>query len=331
MKAIIYTKYGPPEVLQIKDVEKPIPKDNEVLIKIHATTVTKYDCWTRSCTAPPGFRLLSRISSGIRKPKKPIIGLELAGEIEASGKDVKLFKKGDQVFGLSLVEMGTYAEYICLPEDGVITTKLANMTYEEAAAIPYGALTSLYFLRKVNIQPGQKVLVFGASGGVGHYAVQLAKFFGAEVTGVCSTAKVELVKSLGADKVIDYKIEDFTKNDDKYNVIFDTVGKSPFSGSRKSLMKNGYYILTTFSLPRILRIPWFQLISSKKVIIGLLDPKNEDLNYLKEIIEARKLKSIIDKRYPFEQIVEAHEYVESGQKKGNVVITLKHNAKKINK
>ena len=322
MKAIVYEKYGGPEVLQIKEIEKPIPKDNEVLIKIHATTVTKYDCWTRSCTAPPGFRLLSRISSGIRKPKKPIIGLELAGEIEETGKDVKLFKKGDQVFGLSLVEMGTYAEYICLPEDGVITTKLANMTYEEAAAIPYGALTSLYLLRKANIQPGQKVLVFGASGGVGHYAVQLAKFLGAEVTGVCSTAKVELVKSLGADKVIDYKKEDFTKNDDKYNVIFDTVGKSPFSGSRKSLMKNGSYILATFSLPRALRIPWFQLISSKKVIIGLLDPKSDDLNYLKEIIEAGKLKSIIDKRYSFEQIVEAHEYVESGQKKGNVVITV---------
>ncbi len=327
MKAIQYTKYGSPEVLELIELEKPIPKANEVLIRIYATTVTKYDCWTRSCTAPPGFRLLTRISSGIRKPKKPIIGMELAGEIEAVGKDVKLFKKGDQVFGFSM-DMGTYAEYICLPEDGALAIKSKIMSYEEAAAIPYGALTALYFLRKGNIQKGQKVLVFGASGGVGHYAVQLAKIFGAEVTGVCSTAKVELVKSLGADRVIDYKKEDFTKSDDKYDVIFDTISKSPFSGSRKSLKKNGYYIFVTFSLPRLLRIPWFQLTSSKKAIIGLLDPKSEDLIYLKELIEAGKLKTIIDKSYPMEKIVEAHRYVESGHKKGNVVITLKHKTKK---
>ncbi|MHA1355157.1 MAG: NAD(P)-dependent alcohol dehydrogenase [Candidatus Heimdallarchaeota archaeon] len=326
MKAIVYEKYGSPEVLQIKEVAKPTPKPNEVLIKIYATTVTKYDCWTRSCTAPLGFRLLSRISSGIRKPKKPIIGLELAGEIEATGKDVKLFKKGDQVFGFSM-DMGTYAEYICLPEDGALAIKSKSMSYEDAAAIPYGALTALYFLRKGNIKKGQKVLVFGASGGVGHYAVQLAKFFGAEVTGVCSTTKVELVKSLGADRVIDYKKEDFTKSDKKYDVIFDTIGKSPFLGSRKSLKKNGCYIFSTFSLPRLLRIPWFQLTCSKKAIIGILDPRSEDLIYLKELFEAGKLKSIIDRSYPFEQIVEAHEYVETGQKKGNVVITIKHNTK----
>ena len=324
MKAIVYEKYGPPEVLQLKEVEKPTPNTNEVLIRIYATTVTKYDCWARSCTAPPGFRLLSRISSGIRKPKKPILGMELAGEIEAVGKDVKLFKKGDQVLGLSMMDLGTYAEYICLPEDGVITTKPDKMTYEEAAAIPYGALTALYFLRKGNIKKGQKVLVFGASGGVGHYAVQLAKFFGAEVTGVCSTEKVELVKSLGADRVIDYKKEDFTKSDDKYDVIFDTVGKSPFSGSRKSLKKNGYYIFTTFGLPKLLRIPWLHLTSSKRAIIGLLDPKSEDLIYLKELIEAGKLKSIIDKRFPLEQAAEAHSYIEKGLKKGSVVLTIDH-------
>ncbi len=323
MKAIVYEKYGPPEVLQLKEVEKPTPNTNEVLIRIYATTVTKYDCWARSCTAPPGFRLLSRISSGIRKPKKPLLGMELAGEIEAVGKDVKLFKKGDQVFGFSM-DMGTYAEYICLPEDGVVTTKPANMTYEEASAISYGALTALYFLRKGNIQKGQKVLVFGASGGIGQYAVQLAKFFGAEVSGVCSTAKVELVKSLGADRVIDYKKEDFTKSDDKYDVIFDTVGKSPFSGSRKSLKKNGYYIFTTFGLPKLLRIPWLHLTSSKRAIIGLLDPKSEDLIYLKELIEAGKLKSIIDKRFPLEQAAEAHSYIEKGLKKGSVVLTIDH-------
>ena len=324
MKAIVYEKYGPPEVLQLKEVEKPTPNTNEVLIRIYATTVTKYDCWARSCTAPPGFRLLSRISSGIRKPKKPILGMELAGEIEAVGKDVKLFKKGDQVLGFSMMDLGTYVEYICLPEDGVITTKPDKMTYEEAAAIPYGALTALYFLRKGNIKKGQKVLVFGASGGVGHYAVQLAKFFGAEVTGVCSTEKVELVKSLGADRVIDYKKEDFTKSDDKYDVIFDTVGKSPFSGSRKSLKKNGYYIFTTFGLPKLLRIPWLHLTSSKRAIIGLLDPKSEDLIYLKELIEAGKLKSIIDKRFPLEQAAEAHSYIEKGLKKGSVVLTIDH-------
>ncbi len=324
MKAIVYEKYGPPEVLQLKEVEKPTPNTNEVLIRIYATTVTKYDCWARSCTAPPGFRLLSRISSGIRKPKKPILGMELAGEIEAVGKDVKLFKKGDQVLGFSMMDLGTYAEYICLPEDGVVTTKPANMTYEEAAAIPYGALTALYFLRKGNIQKEQKVLVFGASGGVGHYAVQLAKFFGAEVTGVCSTEKVELVKSLGADRVIDYKKEDFTQSDDKYDVIFDTIGKSPFLGSRKSLKKNGYYIFTTFGLPKLLRIPWLHLTSSKRAIIGLLDPKSEDLIYLKELIEAGKLKSIIDKRFPLEQAAEAHSYIEKGLKKGSVVLTIDH-------
>ncbi len=324
MKAIIYEKYGPPEVLQLKEVEKPTPKDNEVLIRIYATTVTKYDCWVRSSTAPPGFKLMSRIASGIRKPKKPIIGMELAGEIKAVGKDVKLFKKGDQVYGISLINMGTYAEYICLPED-VVAIKPTNMTYEEATAVPYGALTALFFLRKVNIQSGQKVLVFGASGGIGTYAVQLTKIFGAEVTGVCSTKKIELVKSLGADRVIDYTKEDFTKRDEVYDVIFDTIGKSPFSGSKRSLKKEGFYIFTTFGLPRLLRLLWLKLTSRKKVIFGVVDSKSEDLIYLKELIEAGKLKSVIDKRYPLEQIAEAHRYVETGHKKGQVVITIDHN------
>ncbi|MBK5114782.1 MAG: NAD(P)-dependent alcohol dehydrogenase [Candidatus Heimdallarchaeota archaeon] len=326
MKAIVYEKYGPPEVFQLKEVEKPTPKDNEVLIRIFATTATKYDCWVRSSTAPPGFRLMNRIASGIRKPKKPIIGMELAGEIKAIGKNVKLFKKGDQVYGISLVNMGTYAEYICLPED-VVAIKPTNMTYEEATAVPYGALTALYFLRKGNIQSGQKILIFGASGGIGTYAVQLAKIFGAEVTGVCSTTKIELVKSLGADRVIDYTKEDFTKRDEIYDVIFDTIGKSPFSGSKRSLKKGGFYIFTTFGLPRLLRILWLKLTSSKKVILGVVDSKSEDLIYLKELIEAGKLKSVIDKRYPLEQIAEAHSYVESGNKKGQIVITIDHNNK----
>jgi NADPH:quinone reductase-like Zn-dependent oxidoreductase len=241
MKAIVYTKYGSPDVLELTEVEKPTPKPNEVLIRIYATTATKYDCWQRSSTAPTGFGLLSRITSGIRKPKQPILGLDISGEIETVGKDVKLFKKGDQIFGITM-GLGAYAEYICLPEKGVLAIKPANMTYDQAAAVPQGALTALYFLRKGKIQSGQKILVFGASGGVGLFAVQLSKYFGAEVTGVCSTQKIELVKSIGADKVIDYTKEDFTKHGETYDIIFDTVGKSPFSGSKRSLKKEGIYL-----------------------------------------------------------------------------------------
>jgi len=320
MKAVVYTNYGPPEVLQLKEVEKPTPKDNEVLIKVYATSVTKYDCWERSCTAPTGFWLFARIASGIRKPKKTILGTELAGEIEAIGKDVKLFKKGDQVFAFT--GLGTYAEYICLPEDGALAIKPVNMTYEEAAAIPYGGLTALYFLRKGNIQSGQKVLIYGASGGVGNYAVQLAKYFGAEVTGVCSTTKLEMVKSLGADKVIDYTKEDFTKSGEAYDVIFDTVGKSSVSGCKRSLKKKGFYIFATFGLPKLVQILWLSMTSSKKVIIGLLKERAEDLIFLKELIEAGKIRVVIDRTYPLEQTAEAHSYVEKGRAKGKVVITL---------
>ncbi len=326
MKAIVCTKYGPPEVLQLKEVEKPTPKDNEVLIKVFATTVTKYDCWARSSTAPSGFGLLSRIASGIRKPKQPILGTELAGEIEAVGKDVKLFKKGDQVFAF-LMNLGAYAEYVCMPEDGLVALKPTNMTYEEAAAVPQGALTALFFLRKGNIQSGQKVLIFGASGGVGTYAVQLAKYFGAEVTGVCSTTKLELVKSLGADKVIDYTQEDFTKSGETYDIIFDTVGKSSVSRSKRSLKKEGFYLFTTFGLPKLFPILWLKMTSSKKAIIGVLEETTEDLIFLKELIEAGKIKSVIDRCYPLEQAAETHRYVETGQKKGQVVITVEHNSK----
>ena len=322
MKAIVYEKYGSPDVLELKEVEKPTPKDNEVLIRIYATTVTKYDCWQRSSTAPTGFWLPSRIASGIRKPKITILGIDLAGEIEAVGKDVKKFKEGDQVYGFSGESMGAYAEYKCLPEDGGVTIKPANMTYEEAACVPYGALTALFFLRKGNIQSGQKVLIFGASGGLGIFAVQLARYFGAEVIGVCSTPKLEMVKSLGADEVIDYTKEDFTKNGQTYDIIFDTVGKSTVSGCKRSLKKKGFYLLSTFGLPKLFQILWFSMTSSKKVIIGLLKERAEDLVFLKELIESGEIKAVIDRRYLLEQTAEAHKYAEKGHAKGKVVITL---------
>jgi len=327
MKAVVYEKYGPPEVLQLKEVEKPTPKDNEVLIKVYATTVTKYDCWQRNSTAPTGFGLLMRIATGIRKPKQPILGTELAGEIEAVGKNVTLFRKGDQVFGYTGMSLGAYVEYICIPEDGVLAIKPANMTYEQAAAIQQGALTALFFLRKANIQSGQKILVFGASGGVGLSAVQLAKYFGAEVTGVCSTTKLELVKSMGADKVIDYTKEDFTKTGETYDIIFDTVGKSSVSRSKKSLKKEGFYLFTTFGLPKLFQILWLKMTSNKKTFFGTLEETTEDLIFLRELIEAGKLKAVIDRRYPLEQAAEAHRYVETGQKKGQVVLTVAHNNK----
>ena len=321
MKAIVYTEYGPPEVLKLKEVEKPIPEDDEVLIRIFATTVTKYDCWTRSCTAPPGMGLLSRVAGGFFKPRITIIGTELAGEVESVGKTVKQFIAGDQVFAFT-EKLGAYGEYICLPEDGAVAKKPSNMTYEEAAAVPYGGLTVLYFLRKANIQTGQKVLIFGASGGLGTFAVQLAKYLGAEVTGVCSTGKVDLVKSLGADKVIDYVKEDFTKSGQTYDVVFDTAGKSSFSKSSRSLKKKGFYIFATFGLPKLIQILWLSLTSSKKVIIGLLKARSEDLYFLKKLIEEGKIRIVIDRTYPLEQAAEAHRYVETGHSKGKVVLTM---------
>jgi NADPH:quinone reductase-like Zn-dependent oxidoreductase len=323
MKAIVQTKYGPPEVLQIQEVEKPTTKDNEVLIKVHAFTVTKYDYWVRSSTAPTGFGLLMRLASGVKKPKNPILGTELSGEIESVGKDVKLFKEGDQVFVDTGMSAGAYVEYICMPEDGAVAIKPANMTIEEATAVPYGGLTALFFLRRADIQTGQKVLIYGASGGVGNYAVQLAKYFGAEVTGVCNTMKLEMVKSLGADKVIDYTKEDFTKSGETYDVIFDTVGKSSVSGCRRSLKKNGFYLLTTFGLPKLVQILWLKMTSNKNVFMGTLKETAEDLIFLRELVEAGKIKPIIDRTYPMEQIVEAHRYVEQGHVKGKVVITIK--------
>jgi len=327
MKAVVWTKYGPPDVLKLKEVEKPTPKDNEVLIRICATTVTAGDCELRGLKFPPLLWLLMRIMFGLIKPRRRILGFYLAGEIESVGKDVKLFQEGDQVFGTTGMSAGAYAEYMCLPEEGVLAIKPANMTYEEAATVPIGGLEALHFLRKGNIQSGQMVLVNGAGGSIGTFAVQLAKYFGAEVTCVDSTRKLDMLRSIGADQVIDYTQEDFTKTGQTYDIIFDVIGKSSFSRSVRSLKQNGYYLLANPGLSQRVRGLWTSMISSKKVITALTRPKTEDLIFLKELIEAGKIKSVIDRRYPLGKIAEAHSYVEKGHKKGNVVITVEHNNK----
>jgi NADPH:quinone reductase-like Zn-dependent oxidoreductase len=317
MKAIVCTKYGPPEVLQLKEVEKPTPKNNELLIKIFATSVTSSDCIVRGFKLPnwSTMGIMMRLALGFSKPRNPILGMVLAGEVESIGKDVKRFKKGDQVFAITVkssikIRFGTYAEYTCLPEDGMVALKPSNVTYEEAAAIPYGGWLALHFLKKGKIQSGQKVLIYGASGAIGTTAVQLAKYFGAEVTGICSTTNLELVKSLGADKAIDYTKEDFTKRGEFYDLILDAV---PFVMANKKSLK--------------LRCKKALAPNGKYISIDEGSPKShiDDFIFFKELVESGKLKPVIDRSYPLEEIVEAHRYVDKGHKKGNVVISLGEN------
>jgi NADPH:quinone reductase-like Zn-dependent oxidoreductase len=324
MKAIVYERYGPPEVLQLKEVEKPAPKDKEILIKIHATTVTAGDWRVRSLIAPAGFGLIMRLVLGISRPRQPILGSELAGEIESVGKDVSKFKVADRVFAFSGFGMGCHAQYKCMPEDGAVALMPTTLTYDEAAALSFGGTTALDFLRRAKLQSGEKVLVNGASGSVGTAAVQLARHFGADVTGVCSTANLELVRSLGANHVIDYSKEDFTQNGETYDVIVDVVGTALFSRSKASLKERGRLLQVLGSLAELLRAPWVSMTSSKKVIAGPAAERAEDLRFLAKLAQTGEFKPVIDRRYPFEQIAEAHRYVDTGRKKGNVVIAVEH-------
>jgi 2-desacetyl-2-hydroxyethyl bacteriochlorophyllide A dehydrogenase len=330
MQAIVYTQYGPPDVLELKEVETPTPKDTEILIRVAATTVNYGDLVARNFkdisprefNMPLPFWFLARMFFGFSKPKIHTLGSEFAGEIAAVGKDVQRFKVGDQVFGYRGQSMGAYAEYLCMPENGVVAPKPAIVTDEEAAAVPSGGMTALYILNQAAIQRGQKVLINGASGGIGTIAVQIAKDAGAEVTGVCSTPRVELVKALGADHVIDYTQEDFTQNGETYDIIFDVLGRSSFARCQNSLTPNGRYILASFKLKQVLEMLWTNIRGGKKVACVLSPQSTEDLIALKELIEAGKIKAIIDQCFPLAQAAEAHRYAEAGHKKGYIVITV---------
>ena len=332
MKAIVFTEYGSPDVLKLEEVEKPTPKDNEILIRVYATPVNFGDLMARNFKAvssskfnmPFLFWLPAKVSFGLNKPHITILGSELAGEIEAVGKDVKKFEKGDQVFGYSGLNLGAYAEYICLPEAGAVALKPSNLTYEEASTLPYGAIMATSLLGKANIQRGQKVLINGASGGIGSMAVQLAKHFGAEVTGVCGTPRLEFVKSLGADKVIDYTKEDFTRNGETYDLIFDILGRSSFSRLKRSLKPNGIYLLASYKMKALLQMLWTSITGGKqKVICAFANETSESLDFVKKLVEEGKIKAIVDRSFPMEQAAEAHRYVEEGHKQGPVVIAIR--------
>ena len=324
MKSAICTRYGLPDVLQLKNVEKPIPKRDEVLIKVYVATVTSGDCRVRALNVPLGFNFIMRSVLGFSKPRQPILGSELAGVVEAVGQDVSKFKVGDAVFAFSDMAMGCYAEFKCISENSAIALKPSNLSFEESAALSFGGTTTLSFLRRAKIQLNDKVLVIGASGCVGTAAVQLAKYFGAVVTGVCSTANIPLVKSLGARDVIDYTREDFGVNNEQYDIIIDAVGGAPFERYEASLKDGGRVLMLVAGLPDMLYAPWIAMTSNKKLIAGPVAFSADDIRFLADLAQAGNLISVIDKRFPFEQIVEAHRYVDTGRKKGNVVLTLTH-------
>ena len=322
MKAILYQQYGPPDVLQMADIAKPIPKPNEILIKTYATTVTSGDWRVRSLTVPAGFGWMTRLVFGVSRPRQPILGSELAGVVESVGEAVSRFKVGEAVFAFSDARMGCYAEYKCMPQDGAVACKPPGLSYGEAAALSFGGTTALDFLRRAKLQRGESVLINGASGAVGAAAVQLARHFGAHVTAVCGTANMAWVRALGASQVIDYTQEDFTQNGQTYHVIMDTVGTAPFSRCQASLQDGGRLLLVLAGLADMLHAPWASLTSGKKVIAGPVSVRAEDLPLLAELAATGAFKAVIDRRYPFEQMVEAHRYVDSGRKKGNVVVML---------
>jgi NADPH:quinone reductase-like Zn-dependent oxidoreductase len=322
MKAIVYDRYGPPDVLHAMEVAKPVPRDDEVLIRTRATTVTSGDWRVRSLEVPAGFGLVARLALGISGPRNRVLGMEMAGEVEAVGRDVRRFKAGDQVFAFPGTGMGCHAEYKCMPEGGAVALMPPNLSYGEAAALSFGGTTALDFLRRGKLRGGERVLVNGASGGVGTAVVQLATFFGATVTGVCSAANAELVRSLGDDHVIDYTAEDFTRNGETYDVIVDTAGTAPFSRSERSLREGGRLLLVLGGLRDTLQAPWVAMTTRKRVIAGPAAARAEDLTFLAELARDGHFRPVIDRRYPFAQIADAHRYVDTGRKKGNVVITL---------
>ncbi|WP_051543439.1 NAD(P)-dependent alcohol dehydrogenase [Thiothrix lacustris] len=322
MKAIVCEQYGAPDVLQLQQVEQAVPKDNEILVKIHTTTVTSVDCRVRGLNTPKGFKLLMRLALGINRPRQAILGSELAGTVAAIGANVSQFQVGDPVFAFTDTRMGCYAEYICVPATGAVVRKPVNLSFAEAAALSFGGTTALYFLHKANLQGGEKILINGASGSVGTAVVQLAKHIGAEVTGVCSTANTALVKSLGADHVIDYTQEDFTQQDETYHVIFDTTGRVSYARSKPILRAGGRLVLVAASLPEMLAIPWVAMGGNRKIIAGAAFGDAKALHFLANLALTGKYRPVIDRCFPFEQIVAAHRYVESGRKRGNVVITM---------
>lgn len=333
MKAVIYKEYGSPDVLHLREIEKPVPQDNEILVKIHATTVNYGDLVARNFgnvspsefNMPALFWLPARLSFGWSKPKNPILGSEFAGEVESVGKDVTRFKPGDQVFGYLGQRMGAYAAYCCVREDGLVALTPANMRHDEAATLPYGAVMAVNILKKAKLQPGQRVLINGASGAIGSAAMQLAKYYGAEVTGVCGTPRLDFVKSLGADKVVDYTKEDFTRSGETYDLIFDVLGRSSFSRCKQVLAADGTYLLVSFKTRQLLQMLWTSISGSKqKVICAFASENTESLDFVRELVEAGQYKTMIDRCFPLEEAAEAHRYVEAGHKRGNVVIVMEN-------